>query len=126
LCQIVGGKIKFSSTIEGINDTLKGVLEYPNYGDLRHIRPFIRASEIGTLHYPKSKESPSEWSRNFWQYCFDQTGCIPEEVVSERIKNRQKRYPKKWKMPENTILKKPWKSGINLLTIFLLLLKHQL
>ena len=90
LCQIAGGKVKFSSAIEGINDTLKGVLEYPNYGDLRHIRPFIRASEIGTPVDPKSKDSPSEWSQNFWQYCFDQTGCIPEEAVRERIKNRQK------------------------------------
>jgi hypothetical protein len=86
-CQIVGGKMKFFNTIEGINDTLRGVLEYPNYGDLRHIRPFIRASEI--IPDPTSKDGPSDWSRDFWQYCFDQTGCIPEEVVSERIKNRQ-------------------------------------
>jgi len=90
LCEIVGGKIKFSSTIEGINDTIKGVLEYPNYGNLRHIRPFIRASEIGIPRDPKNKNGHSEWSRKFWQYCFEQTGCIPEEIVSERIKNRQK------------------------------------
>jgi hypothetical protein len=47
LCEIHGGKIKFSSAIGGIDETLRGVFEYPNYGDLRHIRPFIRASEIG-------------------------------------------------------------------------------
>ena len=89
LCQIAGGKMKFSSAIGSINDTLRGVFEYPNYGDLRHIRPFIRASEIALN--PINKEGPSEWSRNFWQYCFDQTSCIPEEVVSERIKDRQKK-----------------------------------
>jgi len=86
LCEIVVGKIKFSSTIEGINDTIKGVLEYPNYGDLRHIRPIIRASEIGIPMDPKNKNGHSEWSRKFWQYCFEQTECIPEEIVSERIK----------------------------------------
>jgi len=89
LCQIAGGKMKFSNAIKGINDTLRGVFEYPNYGDLRHIRPFIRASEIGPG--PINKEGPSEWSRNFWQYCFDHTSCIPEEAVSERIKDRQKK-----------------------------------
>lgn len=78
--------MKFPREME---DTVRGVFEYPNYGDLRHIRPFIRASEIAPD--PTSKEGSSEWSRNFWQYCFDKTGCIPEEAVSEKIKDRQKK-----------------------------------
>ena len=85
-CIILGGKMKFPREME---DTVRGVFEYPNYGDLRHIRPFIRASEIAPD--PTSKEGSSEWSRNFWQYCFDKTGCIPEEAVSEKIKDRQKK-----------------------------------
>jgi len=88
-CQIVGGKMKFSSAINGIDETLKGVFKYPNYGDLKHIRPFIRASEI--MPDPRNEGKRSEWARSFWQYCFDKTGCFPEEAVSERIKNRQKK-----------------------------------
>jgi hypothetical protein len=85
-CLILGGKMKFPREME---DTVRGVFEYPNYGDLRRIRPFIRASEIAP--YPTSNEGPGEWSRNFWQYCFDKTSCIPEEVVSEKIKDRQEK-----------------------------------
>ncbi|HEX74025.1 MAG TPA: hypothetical protein G4N93_02625 [Dehalococcoidia bacterium] len=84
-CVILGGKMKFTREME---DTVHGVFEYPNYGDMRRIRPFIRASEISLP--PTSKEKSSEWSQNFWQYCYDKTGCIPEERVSEKIKNRQK------------------------------------
>lgn len=91
LCQIVGGKMKFFKSIEGIDDTLRGVFEYPKYGDLRHIRPFIRASEIMPLD-PTKKDQASKWSKDFWQECFDKTGCIPEEAVSEKIKDRQKTF----------------------------------
>ena len=88
LCYIIAGKIKFSSSIDGIKETVRGVFEYPNYGDLRHIRPFIRAGEIGLR--PNSKGEISNWSSSFWQYCFIKTGCIPEEAVNNKIKNRQK------------------------------------
>ena len=40
-CIILGGKRKFPREME---DTVRGVFEYPNYGDPRRIRPFIRAS----------------------------------------------------------------------------------
>ena len=89
LCQIVGGKMKFFSSIKDIDETLKGVFEYPNYGDLKHIRPFIRASEI--TPDPKNIGKSSEWAKYFWKYCFDKTGCYPEEAVNKKIQRRQEK-----------------------------------
>lgn len=87
LCQIHGGKIKFSSSIGGIDETLKGVFEYPNYGDLRHVRPFIRSSEIGMNMQGEGKQS--EWPKDFWRACLGSTMCAPlprEEQRKDKIK----------------------------------------
>lgn len=85
LCEIVGGKMKFAKTME---ETLRGILEYPNYGDMKKVRPSIRAMEIG----PRSEnEQDSAWAEYFWKYCFDNTGCTPEEAVNKKIQNRQEK-----------------------------------
>lgn len=85
LCEILGGKIKFAKTME---DTVRGILEYPNYGDMRSVCPSIRAMEIG----PRSQnEEDSVWAKYFWKYCFDNTGCTPEEAVNKKIQSRQKK-----------------------------------
>jgi hypothetical protein len=88
LCQILGGKVKFSQSIPSVEESLRGVLEYPNYGDLRHIRPFIRAGEMAR---PGDESQSSAWPKHFWDYCFQHTACIPEEAVNERLKNRQRK-----------------------------------
>lgn len=87
-CMILGGKMKFAKQME---ESVRGVFEYPNYGDLRHVRPFIRASEIG-LGMQDAGEGPKEnsWPFNFWKECFDKTGCAPEEAVSKKIEARSK------------------------------------
>lgn len=74
LCEIQSGKLSFSSSMPDIRETLKGVLEYPNYGDLRHIRPFIRSSEIASVM--RSVQS-SEWPEKFWRACLISTVCAP-------------------------------------------------
>jgi hypothetical protein len=89
LCEIHGGKIKFSSQIGGIDETLKGVFEYPNYGDLRHVRPFIRASEISMNMQNEGKKN--EWPENFWKACMMSTLCTPlprQEQRRDKIKVR--------------------------------------
>ncbi|MFT7565100.1 MAG: hypothetical protein ACI8V7_000086 [Candidatus Paceibacteria bacterium] len=68
-------EMKFSSQIGGIDETLRGVFEYPNYGDLRHVRPFIRASEIGMNMRDEGKKN--EWPENFWKACINSTLCAP-------------------------------------------------
>ncbi len=84
LCQILGGKMKFTRAME---DTVRGILEYPNYGDLRKIRPTIRASEIAPD--PALKGQKSDWAEYFWKYCFDNIGCIPEEAANKKLQKRQ-------------------------------------
>ena len=86
LCIILGGNLKFPSTME---DIIRGILEYPNYGDLETIRPTIRALEI--TPNPEKEDKPSEWAKHFWDYCFKKTSCLPEEIVNKKIQKRQKK-----------------------------------
>jgi len=80
LCQIMAEKIKFFSSIKDIDNTVKGVLEYPNFGDLHHIRSFIRASEI----VPDQKENTDRsWSNYFWKESFERTSCIPASATEK-------------------------------------------
>jgi hypothetical protein len=74
LCEMLGKKIHFPIEMK---DTIRGILEYPNYGDLRHIRPTIRAIEIT----PFSKKIGDDllWPRDFWKTCYEKTGCLPEK-----------------------------------------------
>lgn len=75
LCQIAGGRMIFSS---GMEETLRGIVEYPNYGDLTAVRPLIRASEIGT---PPEAEPDCSWADHFWEICFKRTNCAPQLLV---------------------------------------------
>lgn len=74
LCEIHSGKLNFSSSIADIRETLQGVFEYPNYGDLTRIRPFIRASEIASV---MRGDHISEWPEKFWRACLEETVCAP-------------------------------------------------
>lgn len=87
-CEIISGKLKFARSIEDIEESLRGVFEYPNYGDLRHIRPFIRAGEISQIF---KQEDNNKWASKFWEYCYNNTGCVPEEAVNQRLQNKQKK-----------------------------------
>lgn len=80
LCMVNGDKMKFSRDIDGIDDTPRGLKEYPNFGDLKHIRPFIRATEMATS---MPTEGDHSWSDHFWDVCFRQTSCIPESHHTE-------------------------------------------
>lgn len=75
LCRMVGGKMKFDISMK---DTARGIIEYPNYGDLRKIRPSIRAAEI--TFESKKKNLDYSWPQNFWNTCFEKTICSPESL----------------------------------------------
>ncbi len=77
ICLIHSGKIKFSSSIEGINETLKGVFEYPDYGDIAHVRGFVRSGEIG---FSGKEQTDISWPNHFWEECYKKTACIPESA----------------------------------------------
>ncbi len=85
LCMVLGRKISFA---KGMEDTVRGILEYPNYGDLRYVRPSIRSMEIGMP--PNRENAGSAWSKYFWKYCFEKTECLSEEAVDKKIENRKK------------------------------------
>lgn len=82
LCEIVGGKVSFGEAIG--EDYIKGILEYPNFGDMRSVRPSIRSFEISMYN------NKSSWAQYFWEYCYFHTACVPEEAVNKKIQDRQK------------------------------------
>ncbi|MFA4992650.1 MAG: DUF5677 domain-containing protein [Candidatus Omnitrophota bacterium] len=88
LCQICGDQLHLPSSPNSADDLLKEIIEYPNYGELTKVRPLIRSLEISPD--PRSKGGPSEWAISFWQYCFNETGCLPMEAVSEKNNKRKK------------------------------------
>lgn len=85
LCLVLWWKLRFNIWME---EQVRWILEYPNYWDMRSIRPSIRATEMMDLSAINWDES--DWYKYFWKYSLDNTQCLPQEAVSEKIKNRQK------------------------------------
>lgn len=53
---------------------VKELIYYPEYGDMKHVRPFIRSTEgVVESMYP-TKEC---WSEKFWAQCLADTRCFP-------------------------------------------------
>ena len=69
--QMIAGRMFFAPQME---ETAKGILYYPNYGDQRRVRPSIRASEIAE----KPGSVPTEWPQQFWLQCWRDTRCQPK------------------------------------------------
>jgi hypothetical protein len=88
LCQIVGGKVKLRETM---GEQLQEILEYPDCGDMRKVRPSIRAMEMACL---LKNEEGSVWAKYFWKYCFDNTDCVEEDLFNTKINNRQEQLEK--------------------------------
>jgi hypothetical protein len=86
LCIIHSGKMSFSSSIGGIHETLRGIFEYPNYGDIDHVRGFIRAGEIG---FSGKEQADFSWPNHFWEECQQKTVCIPESTETKFPYNQE-------------------------------------
>jgi len=54
-------------------DQARQYLEYPNVGDMRVVRPSIRATEMAF----RSMSNPPKWPEAFWQFCLKSTECGP-------------------------------------------------
>lgn len=65
---------------KGDTEKAREILEYPNFGDLRKVRPSIRATEgvIGS-----QAGNSTEWPSKFWQQCMKDTPCFPLEAKRE-------------------------------------------
>src|SRR5262249_2027826 len=74
LAIMLEGKLHFTSDKE---DLVREIIEYPNYGNQKSVRPSIRACEM--LY------GEAGWSTKFWKDCFDKTPCMPEEAISKRL-----------------------------------------
>lgn len=85
LCLMIGGKMKFPKEMK---ETVEEIFNYPNKGDMKKVRPTIRASEIGL------NKGDVEWPIHFWKHNYDSTDCVPEEAFSKKIKSRQKKLSK--------------------------------
>jgi hypothetical protein len=69
LAQMLSGSLTFPSDKR---EMVKGLIEYPNYGDMREVRPTIRSTESICDAGPDGV-TLSEWSPVFWQHAFDIT-----------------------------------------------------
>jgi len=74
VCFIQSGKMKFSSAIADIKETLRAIDEYPNYGDVAHAQSFVRASDMRL----GMEDTDLTWVNHFWDECYQRTSCIPE------------------------------------------------
>ena len=73
------GKMKMPNTMM---DRGKEIIEYPNTGDMRSVRPSIRAMEMAFRSNDLWPDSPTSWSKTFWQECWEKTYCRIREPGS--------------------------------------------
>jgi Family of unknown function (DUF5677) len=69
LCQVVAGKVHFPLEMKHEVEALR---DYPDRGDMRSVRPMIRAAEMAF-----DGTEARTWSGYFWKYAFENTGCVP-------------------------------------------------
>ena len=73
---IAAGRMRFGS---GFEEHVREILEFPNRGDLRSVRPSIRALEVSMRRHP-----PPPWVSAFWEECTKGTACIdPTDLHAE-------------------------------------------
>ena len=61
---------------ETMAERVKDVCYFPNRGDLRKVRPFIRSTEQIVWMPSGDQDPPFPWSAQFWQECHTRTACI--------------------------------------------------
>ena len=71
LCKAALGALHFPVALK---ERAEELMEYPNKGDMRSVRPFIRACEMSL---EMSLPSDNSWGTTFWKECLDNTVCNP-------------------------------------------------
>jgi hypothetical protein len=73
LVMLISGQLKLPTM-----EMIRQIAYYPNEGDQRSVRPFIRATEMSFANGP---DVPTRtWSGTFWAQCRTDTVCIPREL----------------------------------------------
>jgi hypothetical protein len=76
LCLIAGNGVGF--THESQRELFDSIVQYPNFGDQRKVRPGIRAMSRGMAGLGRGSGSASAlWAEAFWANCLQQTACFP-------------------------------------------------
>lgn len=63
------GKVQFPIKMK---KDVEEILDFPNSGDLRQVRPLIRSMEVSF----RSMRAPLTWMTDFWDELYQRTGCI--------------------------------------------------
>lgn len=83
------------------------LVNYPNKGDLRSVRPHIRTMEMATRH-PLLSGTTNQWNNAFWLECLKKTDCISfpieqkkeleydNNAIFEKFKNTQPLFTQHW------------------------------
>ena len=71
------GELNFSE-----EEMIREIVGYPDYGDLHHVRPMIRASEISMVGMASDDGAPTNWPSTFWVKCLRDTPCM-ERILGE-------------------------------------------
>ncbi len=65
---------------EGIKERAEEIIDYPNRGDMRSVRPSIRALEMSFAMPSGTKKAETTWQSDFWSECFSRTACVPADI----------------------------------------------
>lgn len=62
-----------------LRERAEELVAYPDKGDMRSVRPSIRAAEMAlSMGNPtKAPQTKNPWSEAFWKECLDKTHCLP-------------------------------------------------
>ena len=69
---LISGKMFFPQSAA---ESLEELRLFPDKGDMRQVRPFIRSTEITMRRTP-----PTRWTKDFWAQAMHDTGCIDPSV----------------------------------------------
>jgi hypothetical protein len=72
----VNGRIVLPQSMRELG---REVLEYPNYGDQRRVRPTVRSLEMSFSDGPDVPKTA--WPDEFWDHCWRSTVCKPASIV---------------------------------------------
>jgi hypothetical protein len=64
---------------KGMEERFDELNYYPNRGDQRMVRPFIRATEMSMRSFSTEGDGAPPWAEQFWAECWDSTHCIPAD-----------------------------------------------
>lgn len=73
LVMLISGQLKLPTM-----EMIRQIAYYPNEGDQRSVRPFIRATEMSFANGPDVPKR--SWPSTFWAQCRTDTVCIPKEL----------------------------------------------